>query len=205
MKPRMGSYWIYSICPYSVESSHNDQYTQTVVWWSVSSSTRVTVTQGKFSFKLLCVAAIFPHRNTNWYFTVRWMYMVAPFPFTKWWLIVWLNLHLLEMMLETGHKEYWGCGLWGCKCYTRIYEYTHSRTETHRLVAFVPSTHDGLALVVPATCPGKQEHLTVWERSSILFLLQQRWTATTSHVPCFTWYETEKEKERKERIRGLFA
>lgn len=52
------------------------------------------------------------------------------------------------------------------------------------------STQEGLALVVPATCPGKQEHLTVWERSSILFLLQQRWTATTSHVPCFTWYET---------------
>lgn len=47
----------------------------------------------------------------------------------------------------------------------------------------LPSTQEGRALVVPATCPGKQEHLTVWERSSILFLLQQRWAATTSHVP----------------------
>lgn len=47
----------------------------------------------------------------------------------------------------------------------------------------LPSTQEGRALVVPATCPGKQEHLTVWERSSILFLLQQRRAATTSHVP----------------------
>lgn len=51
------------------------------------------------------------------------------------------------------------------------------------------STQDGWARVVPATCPGKQEHLTVCERSSILFLLQHLWMATTSHVPCFTWYE----------------
>lgn len=48
------------------------------------------------------------------------------------------------------------------------------------------STQDGAALVVPATCPGKQEHLTVWERSSILFLLQQRWAAMTSQVPALT-------------------
>lgn len=51
----------------------------------------------------------------------------------------------------------------------------------------LPSTHEGWALVVPATCPGKQEHLTVCDRSSIRFLLQQRCTATTSHVPCLTW------------------
>lgn len=51
----------------------------------------------------------------------------------------------------------------------------------------VPSTHDGAALVVPATCPGKQEHFTVWDRSSILFLLQQRCSATTSQVPVRTW------------------
>lgn len=36
------------------------------------------------------------------------------------------------------------------------------------------STQEGAARVVPATCPGKQEHFTVWERSSILFLLQHR-------------------------------
>lgn len=29
------------------------------------------------------------------------------------------------------------------------------------LVLFLPSTQEGRALVVPATCPGKQEHLTV--------------------------------------------
>lgn len=37
---------------------------------------------------------------------------------------------------------------------------------------YSPSTQEGAARVVPATCPGKQEHFTVWERSSILFLLQ---------------------------------
>lgn len=52
--------------------------------------------------------------------------------------------------------------------------------------AFLPSTQEGAALVVPATCPGKQEHLTVCDLSSILFLLQQRWAAITSHVPAFT-------------------
>lgn len=48
------------------------------------------------------------------------------------------------------------------------------------------STQEGMAWVVPATWPGKQEHLTVWDLSSILFLLQQRWAAITSHVPAFT-------------------
>lgn len=51
----------------------------------------------------------------------------------------------------------------------------------------VPSTQDGAARVVPATCPGKQEHLTVWDLSSILFLLQHRCAAITSQVPAFTW------------------
>lgn len=37
---------------------------------------------------------------------------------------------------------------------------------------YSPSTQEGAARVVPATCPGKQEHFTVCERSSILFLLQ---------------------------------
>lgn len=62
------------------------------------------------------------------------------------------------------------------------------RQETRELLAamHVPSTQEGMALVVPATWPGKQEHLTVWDLSSILFLLQQRWAAITSHVPAFT-------------------
>lgn len=55
----------------------------------------------------------------------------------------------------------------------------------------LPSTQEGAALVVPATCPGKQEHLTVCDRSSILFLLQQRWAAITSHVPAFTCTATQ--------------
>lgn len=55
----------------------------------------------------------------------------------------------------------------------------------------LPSTQEGAALVVPATCPGKQEHLTVCDRSSILFLLQQRWAAITSHVPAFTCTATK--------------
>lgn len=58
----------------------------------------------------------------------------------------------------------------------------------------LPSTHEGRALVVPATCPGKQEHLTVWERSSILFLLQQRWAATTSHIPVLSCSDPEGHK-----------
>lgn len=37
--------------------------------------------------------------------------------------------------------------------------------------------------VVPATFPGKQEHLTVWDLSSMRFLLQHRWAAITSQVP----------------------
>lgn len=57
---------------------------------------------------------------------------------------------------------------------------------------FLPSTQDGAALVVPATCPGKQEHLTVCDRSSILFLLQHRCAAITSQVPAFTWTGSTK-------------
>lgn len=56
----------------------------------------------------------------------------------------------------------------------------------HFCATIEASTQEGAALVVPATCPGKQEHLTVWERSSILFLLQQRWAAMTSQVPALT-------------------
>lgn len=66
----------------------------------------------------------------------------------------------------------------------------------------LPSTQEGKALVVPATCPGKHEHLTVWERSSILFLLQQRWAATTSHIPVLSCDDPEKEKSRG-RMRSL--
>lgn len=46
-----------------------------------------------------------------------------------------------------------------------------------------PSTQEGLLRVVPATFPGRQEHLTVCERSSMRFLLQHRWAAITSQVP----------------------
>lgn len=56
-------------------------------------------------------------------------------------------------------------------------------TQCQNTQADSPSTQEGLLRVVPATFPGKQEHLTVWERSSMRFLLQHRWAAITSHVP----------------------
>ena len=49
--------------------------------------------------------------------------------------------------------------------------------------------------MVPATWPGKQEHLTVWERSSMRFRLQQRRAAITSQVPCFTRTEVARQDE----------
>lgn len=61
---------------------------------------------------------------------------------------------------------------------------TIEEVQTTEYVA--PSTQEGAARVVPATCPGKQEHLTVCDLSSILFLLQHRWRATTSQVPVLT-------------------
>lgn len=70
-------------------------------------------------------------------------------------------------------------GEYGCKGGKQTTEYV------------APSTQEGAARVVPATCPGKQEHLTVCDRSSILFLLQHRWRATTSHVPVLTWWAVE--------------
>jgi len=79
--------------------------------------------------------------------------------------------------------------------------------------SYSPSTQEGAARVVPATCPGKQEHFTVWERSSILFLLQHRWAAMTSHVPgstCtaggeaapVTWGSAAGHRESPARQRG---
>lgn len=68
--------------------------------------------------------------------------------------------------------------------------------NTHTQTNVLPSTQEGAALVVPATCPGKQEHLTVWERSSILFLLQQRWAAMTSQVPALTCTEEKQQGHR---------
>ena len=75
----------------------------------------------------------------------------------------------------------------------------HPSKEDHRQnkKPSIPSTQDGAALVVPATCPGKQEHLTVWDLSSILFLLQHRCAAMTSQVPAFTWTERAKKQSRK--------
>lgn len=45
------------------------------------------------------------------------------------------------------------------------------------------STQEGRFLVVPATFPGRQEHFTVCDRSSMRFLLQHLWAAITSQVP----------------------
>lgn len=70
------------------------------------------------------------------------------------------------------------------------------RGKKRASTTIIPSTHEGRARVVPATCPGKQEHLTVWERSSILFLLQQRWAATTSQVPVRSGFDPERERQR---------
>lgn len=74
-----------------------------------------------------------------------------------------------------------------------------------------PSTQEGLLRVVPATFPGKQEHLTVWERSSMRFLLQHRWAAITSHVPPSADGETDTEghghcmcEENTSINRGIF-
>lgn len=75
---------------------------------------------------------------------------------------------------------------WEVKQWRRL-NFSNNLNEPQWVGDCLPSTHEGWALVVPATCPGKQEHLTVCDRSSIRFLLQQRCTATTSHVPCFTW------------------
>lgn len=49
--------------------------------------------------------------------------------------------------------------------------------------SYLPSTQEGRFLVVPATFPGRQEHLTVCDRSSMRFLLQHLCAAITSHVP----------------------
>lgn len=76
------------------------------------------------------------------------------------------------------------------------------RGKKRASTTIIPSTHEGRARVVPATCPGKQEHLTVWERSSILFLLQQRWAATTSQVPVRSGFDPERERERQRRWNG---
>lgn len=72
----------------------------------------------------------------------------------------------------------------------------NTNTHTQQIKTVLPSTQEGAALVVPATCPGKQEHLTVWERSSILFLLQQRWAAMTSQVPALTCTEEKQQGHR---------
>lgn len=69
------------------------------------------------------------------------------------------------------------------------------------LLKYSPSTHEGWFLVVPATFPGRQEHLTVCDRSSIRFLLQHRWAATTSHVPP----SDEKKKKRRKNDIGQMS
>lgn len=58
-------------------------------------------------------------------------------------------------------------------------EHPLESAKTH----YLPSTQEGRFLVVPATFPGRQEHFTVCDRSSIRFLLQHLWAAITSQVP----------------------
>ena len=55
--------------------------------------------------------------------------------------------------------------------------------EGEGLQPAISSTQEGRFLVVPATFPGRQEHLTVCDRSSMRFLLQHLCAAITSHVP----------------------
>lgn len=78
------------------------------------------------------------------------------------------------------------------------------KAKARREKQILPSTQEGAALVVPATCPGKQEHLTVWERSSILFLLQQRCAAMTSQVPALTCTAKTKQGHKAIKIGQLF-
>lgn len=79
-----------------------------------------------------------------------------------------------------------------------------SHTITRAMEEASPSTQDGAARVVPATCPGKQEHLTVCDRSSILFLLQHLWSATTSQVPVLTWWAAHRKTEDEITVRKLW-
>lgn len=58
-----------------------------------------------------------------------------------------------------------------------------SISHHHFPITMEASTQEGRFLVVPATFPGRQEHLTVCDRSSIRFLLQHLWAAITSQVP----------------------
>lgn len=69
------------------------------------------------------------------------------------------------------------------------------------LLEYSPSTHEGRFLVVPATFPGRQEHLTVCDRSSMRFLLQHLWAAITSHVPPSDKGE-EGRRETNQSLRG---
>lgn len=78
------------------------------------------------------------------------------------------------------------------------------KAKARREKQILPSTQEGAALVVPATCPGKQEHLTVWERSSILFLLQQRCAAMTSQVPALTCTAETKQGHKAIKTGQLF-
>lgn len=84
-----------------------------------------------------------------------------------------------------------------------IYSQSNSRTslvikkKKKRKKRCSPSTHEGLFLVVPATFPGKQEHLTVCDRSSMRFLLQHLCAAITSHVPPSDKEGREREKSKQ--------
>lgn len=96
---------------------------------------------------------------------------------------------LCQWVFKLNHYHYFQHSMW-IRLLLKLSTICLNRIEMNWR-SVLPSTQEGAALVVPATCPGKQEHLTVCDRSSILFLLQQRWAAITSHVPAFTCTATK--------------
>lgn len=113
----------------------------------------------------------------------------------------------LQMILRQPYD--WWCGPPGWTPELRItvrfqFYAVPSYTITRAMEEASPSTQDGAARVVPATCPGKQEHLTVCDRSSILFLLQHLWSATTSQVPVLTWWAAHRKTKDETTLRKLW-
>lgn len=78
----------------------------------------------------------------------------------------------------------------------------HKQRHIYRR-SYLPSTQEGLFLVVPATFPGRQEHFTVCDLSSIRFLLQHLCAAITSHVPPSGKKKKEERKKMKKRTLTL--
>lgn len=78
------------------------------------------------------------------------------------------------------------------KLFTGWYRYIYIYKRS-----YLPSTQEGLFRVVPATFPGRQEHFTVCDLSSIRFLLQHLCAAITSHVPPSGRKRKKKGKKKK--------